>query len=182
MQAGPGSRKHVPVPALVVLALLLLLGPVAFAADGDHDRPPAPAGPPLAQIAREAGCELTEFQDGMKTNPPVTGHFVERARFADGSYVGRRQPSSDAAMHALLHGRVLFQYRPGTASEALRALDVLTRQDTHRVLLFENQTGMAAPVAATAYLSLMTCPRVDRKVLRALAAFRERRRGFGQDF
>jgi hypothetical protein len=50
------------------------------------------------------------------------------------------------------------------------------------VLLFENQTGMAAPVAATAYLSVMTCPRVDRGVLEAFAAFRERRRGFGQRF
>jgi hypothetical protein len=182
MQADPGSRTRVPVPALVVLALLLLLGPVAFAVGSDRDQPPAPAGPPLAQIARAAGCDLTEFQDGMKTNPPVTGHFVERARFADGSYAARRPPSPDAAMHALLHGRVLFQYRPGTDSATVRALDALTRQDTHRVLLFENQTGMAAPVAATAYLSLMTCPRVDRNVLRALAAFRERRRGFRQDF
>jgi hypothetical protein len=37
-------------------------------------------------------------------------------------------------------------------------------------------------VAATAYLSLIICPRVDRTTLGALAAFRDRRRGFGQGF
>jgi len=182
MDADRGLRARIPVPALVALGILLLLGPVAFAAGGGHHTAPAPAGPRLAQIARDAGCTLTEFQDGMKTNPPVTGRFVERARFADGSYAGRRPPSPDAAMHALLHGRVLLQYRPGTDHEAVRALDELTRHDSDRVLLFENQTGMAAPVAATAYLSLMTCPRVDEKVLHALNAFRDRRRGFGQGF
>jgi hypothetical protein len=82
----------------------------------------------------------------------------------------------------MFHGRVLFQYRAGLPDDDVRALDRLTRDDADSVLLFENQTGMAAPVAATAYLSVMTCPRVDRRVLRAFAAFRERRRGFGQRF
>jgi len=64
----------------------------------------------------------------------------------------------------------------------LRALDQLTRRDSKSVLLFENGTGMPARVAATAYLSRMTCPRVDRATLGALAAFRDRRRGFAQGF
>jgi hypothetical protein len=50
------------------------------------------------------------------------------------------------------------------------------------VLLFENQTSMPSPVAATAYLSVMTCPQVDGGTLRALEAFRDRRRAFGQAF
>ena len=45
----------------------------------------------------------------MKTNPPVTGTFVERARVADGSYAGRRPPRLEDTLHALFHGRVLFQ-------------------------------------------------------------------------
>jgi hypothetical protein len=64
----------------------------------------------------------------------------------------------------------------------LRAFERLTRADPDKVLRFENQTGMAAPVAATAYGSLMTCPRVDRRTITALDAFRERRRAFGQRF
>jgi hypothetical protein len=41
---------------------------------------------------------------------------------------------------------------------------------------------MTSPVAATAYLSLLTCPRIDAASLRALRAFRDRRRGFGNAF
>ena len=175
------TPRRVPVPILVMLAVVLPIGPIGLALS--HERtPPAPTGPPLAQIARNAGCRLTEFQDGMKTNPPVTGTFVERASAADGSYAGRRPPGLADTIHAIFHGRVLLQYRPGIADRDLRALERLTREDTDSVLLFENQTRMSAPVAATAYLSLMTCPRVDAGVLRALDAFRERRRGFGQSF
>jgi hypothetical protein len=41
---------------------------------------------------------------------------------------------------------------------------------------------MRPRIAATAYLSLMSCPRVDRATLGALAEFRARRRAFGQGF
>jgi hypothetical protein len=85
-------------------------------------------------------------------------------------------------MHALLHGRVRFQYRRDLGRDELGGLDQLTRRDPDRVLLFENQTGMRARVAATAYLSRITCPRVARATLGALAAFRDRRRAFGQGF
>jgi Protein of unknown function (DUF3105) len=170
-----------PVPLIAALVIVLAIGPIALAV-GHRSPPPRPAGPSLAQIARDAGCRLQEFQDGMHTNPPVTGEFVERAVVPDGSYAGRRPPSLPDTIHAMFHGRVLFQYRPGLADDDVSALDRLTRKDTDKVLLFENQTGMSAPVAATAYLSVMTCPRVDRGVLRAFDAFRERRRGFGQAF
>jgi hypothetical protein len=66
--------------------------------------------------------------------------------------------------------------------DELRALDRLTRRDPEGVLLFENQTGMRPRVAATAYLSRMTCPSIDRSVLGAPAAFRDRRRAFVHGF
>jgi hypothetical protein len=50
------------------------------------------------------------------------------------------------------------------------------------VVAFVNQTGMTSPVAATAYLSLLTCPRVTAGTLHALRVFRDRRRGFGYAF
>jgi hypothetical protein len=175
------ERPRFPVPILVALAIVLPVGPVALAA-AHRSPPPRPTGPSLARIARDAGCHLREFEDGMRTNPPVTGTFIERARVPDGSYAGRRPPGLADTIHAMFHGRVLFQYRPGLAGDELSALDRLAREDTDKLLLFENQTGMSAPVAATAYLSVMTCPRVDRRVLGAIDAFRERRRGFGQSF
>src|SRR3954447_24116349 len=173
---------RVPVPIVLVLLVLLPIGPVGWWWGRADAKPrPRPAST-LAQIAARAGCRLNEFHDGMDTNPPVTGRFSERVWTADGSYVGKRQPRLEATIHALFHGRVLFQYRPGLAERDLGALDRLTRADPDRVLLFENQTGMHAAVAATAYLSVMTCPRVDRPAVGALAAFRERRRAFGQSF
>jgi hypothetical protein len=170
------------VPILVTLLVLLPIGPVGWLLGrADAEPHPRPART-LAQIATGAGCRLSEFRDGMVTNPPVTGRFSERARAGDGSYVGKRPPSLAASTHALFHGRVLFQYRPDLSQRELRAFERLTRDDTDGVLLFENQTGMPAAVAATAYLSVMTCPRVDARTIAALDAFRERRRAFGQRF
>jgi hypothetical protein len=174
------AMRRLPVPILVALAVVLPIGPVVLLV---HD--PAPARPavrdPLAAVAAR-GCELTEFRDDIESNPPVKGRFVERIRTRDGSYAGKRPPSLAATTHALYHGRVLLQYRPGLPADQLSALDDIVRQDDSQVLLFENQTGMTATVAATAYLSVMTCPRVDRRTLHALAVFKDRRRGFGQRF
>lgn len=180
--ARSDGRPPVPVPALVALALLLALGPVVLLAGGGAGTRSAPDAM-LADIARRADCRLREFEDRpMRTNPPVTGNFIERIRADDGSYAHRASPSPLATIHALLHGRVLFQYRPDVRGAELRALDRLARRDTHALLLFENQTGMRARVAATAYLSIMSCPRVDASTLRALDAFRRRRRNFDQSF
>ncbi len=177
------AQMRMPAPIHVVLVLLLVAGPVGLLASRG-DGAPRPADTTLAGIATAAGCTLREFEDGaaIKTNPPVTGRFVEHVKARDGSYVGRRPPSRPAAIHALLHGRVLYQYRDSLPAGQLRALEGVAARDAEAVLLFENRTGMTAPVAATAYLSLMTCPRVDATTVKALDAFRARRRGFGQSF
>src|SRR3954463_5874003 len=116
MRAGASDwasrRGHVPVPILAALALILPIGPGGWVLGRENPQRHTPPTTTLAQIAERAGCRLTEFRDGMNTNPPVTGRFVERARAGDGAYVGKRPPSLDATTHAMFHGRVLFQYRP----------------------------------------------------------------------
>src|SRR3982750_385695 len=105
------SSRFGPVPVPIVLGLLVLLpiGPVGWLWGRADAKPrPRPAST-LAQIATRAGCRLDEFHDGMDTNPPVTGRFRERARAADGSSVGKAQPTPEATIHALFHGRVLLQ-------------------------------------------------------------------------
>lgn len=178
---GARGRVRAAVPAFVALALLLPIGPVGLLLGG-REAPQAPPAGTLAGIAEGAGCRLTEFRDAMETNPPVRGRFVERIQARDGSYAGRRPPRLEATIHALYHGRVLFQYRPGVSERDVGVLGRLAREDGEGVLLFENQTGMPALVAATAYQSVMTCPRVDRETVRALRAFRDRRRAFEQSF
>src|SRR3954469_18786781 len=103
----------VPLPALLMLAVVLPIGPIGWVLSREDGESRARGATPLAAIARDAGCRLTEFRDGMNTNPPVTGRFDERIRAADGSYAGRRPPRLAATTHALFHGRVLFQYRRG---------------------------------------------------------------------
>lgn len=112
----------------------------------------------------------------------MTGRLVEREFVGDGSHIGELPPSVDATTHSLLHGRVLIQFKPGLPPAQVRALDQFVRRKPDHVVGFANQTGMSAPVAATAYLSLLTCPRVTSGTLRALRAFRDRRKAFGNDF
>ena len=166
---------------MVALVLLLAVGPAGVALSRGHPRETRP-GDTLADVARKAGCLLREYDSVPVTNPPVSGPLVEQAVATDGSYIGRRTPSVDATTHSLLHGRVLIQYRPGLPAPQVRALDQLVKNDPARVVGFANQTGMTAPVAATAYLSLLTCPRVTARTLHAVRVFRDRRRGFGSAF
>jgi hypothetical protein len=174
------SRKRIVVGA-VGAALLGAPVPAGLALRaGEAERPSADAT--LAGIASAAGCRLLELDRARPTNPPVTGRVDERVTAADGSYVGRRPPSTLASTHALLHGRVLLQYEPRLPAAQVEALDRLVRRDPDGLLVFANRTGMPEPVAATAYLTLMTCPRVDARTLPALRAFADRRRGFGQAF
>jgi hypothetical protein len=166
---------------MIVLALFLACAPIGLALSGDHLQM-SRSGDMLRDVARKAGCRLQEYENARTTNPLVTGPLVERAIATDGSYIGRATPTVDATTHSLLHGRVLIQYRPGLPEQEVRALDQLVEDDPDRVIGFANQTDMAAPVAATAYLSLLTCPRVTATTLRAIRAFRDRRRGFGNAF
>jgi hypothetical protein len=177
-----GPRPRPPGAVLVALALLLAAGPVGLALSHPNRVAAETSGRPLDEIAREAGCRLTEYGADPHSNPPVSGRVDERISANDGSYVGRRAPSTLASVHALLHGRVVIQYRPDLPAAQVRALDRMVRRAPSRTLLFANRTGMRAPVAATAYLTLMTCPRADGAGLDALRAFRARRSGFGQAF
>jgi hypothetical protein len=186
MAHPPAARarawRRVPLPVLVISGLLLAVGPIGLALSGADSPATRPARDGLGDVARKSGCRLHEYESSRVTNPPVTGRLVERAVAADGSHIGRRTPSVDATTHSLLHGRVLIQYRPGLRRSEVRALDRFVKNDPYGVLGFVNQTGMTAPVAATAYLSLLTCPRVDAATLHALGVFRDRRREFGNAF
>jgi hypothetical protein len=173
--------RRLPLSALVVLPLVLAAGPVGLAVSHGRSSPPR-VDRTLAGVARDAGCRLREYGRDPASNPPVSGRMVERAVVTDGSHIGKRTPSVQATTHALLHGRVLIQYRPGLPAPQVRALDRLVGEDPDRVVGFANQTGMHAAVAATAYLSLLTCPRVSPRTLRALRVFRDRRRAFGTAF
>jgi hypothetical protein len=77
-----------------------------------------------------------------------------------------------------------MSHRPsdGCVRDKLGKGDQLVEDNPDRVVGFANQTGMTPLVAATAYLSLLTCPGVTAGTLHKLRVFRDRRRGFGNAF
>ena len=167
-------------PVVGALVLLLAVAPVGLAMSDSGRRTPPAAATTLGHLAGQAGCQLHEYDHDPRSNPPVSGWVDERVIARDGSYVGRREPSALAATHALLHGRVVIQYRTELPRDQIGELDRFVRTQPTGALLFANRTNMTAPVAATAYLTLMTCPRVDAATLGALREFRLRRANFGQ--
>jgi hypothetical protein len=176
------ARGRVPLPVVVALVALLAAAPAGLAVTGPRTPPAHAPARTLAEIARGAGCTLAEFGHDPRSNPPVSGPVDERIYARDGSYVGRPSPSTLATVHAVLHGRVVFQYRRDVSAAEIAPLQRLVRRRPSRTLLFANRTGMRYRVAATAYLTLMSCPAVNRRTMAALAAFRDRRVGFGQAF
>jgi hypothetical protein len=68
----------------------------------------------------------------------VSGRVSEHLTAPDGSYVGRRSPSTLAAVHALLHGRVVMEYRPDLPIVQVAWLDRFVRREPAGALLFAN--------------------------------------------
>lgn len=177
-----GGLGAVPRGAWVALALTVVAGPIGLVLLPGRSAGPGRAPDlTLAGIAARSGCRLTEYDALRPTDPPVGGR-VSNERFIaqDGSYVGRRPPSSRAALHALMHGRVLIRYRADLAVTQLHELDRFTREDSDQLVVFEDGTRRPAPIVVTSYLTMMRCPGVTARTLPALRAFRDRRRAFGQ--
>ena len=176
------SRGMALLPAGVVTLLFVASVLVFFTArSGRAGTANANATPSsLRALAAKGDCELIELERARPTNPPLTGSFSERDRARDADYSRSRPPPLKAALHAMLHGRVLFQYKPGLRPSAVSALRRLYGEDTENVLLVQNQTQMRYEAAATAYLSAIVCRRLSPAGVAALRAFRERRRAFAQ--
>lgn len=68
-----------------------------------------------------------------------------------------------------------LQYKPGSSRQLVQQLErFVLENDGYHMLLFENETGMEAQVAATAWGHSLTCDDADPATLDALRAFRDR--------
>lgn len=143
---------------------------------------PAPARTDLGDAARAAGCVLRVLpEEGRghstapvryRSAPPSSGDHLPSAA-DDGAYPPAAAPTTGAVVHALEHGRVVFQWRPGAAPRDIGRLQTLHAENRGRhSLLVEDRSGMRFAVAATAWRHLLGCPRIDDPALDALRAFR----------
>jgi hypothetical protein len=147
----------------------------------------------LDAAAKAAGCVVrhpkiegsdhVEEKVTYQSNPPTSGaHNPQPA--SDGIYE-EGAPEKENYVHALEHGRILFQYKAGTPERVVGQLTSLFGEsgDTDYgvpieegsySLLFENNTNMPYQVAASAWGHFIGCERVTDQTWDALRAFRAR--------
>jgi hypothetical protein len=174
---------------------------IAIAAGNSGGSGPAPADAvnaaktKLTASATAAGCVLKDtpaavgqtsdarlhVADGTKvsyaTNPPSYGpHYQVPAH--DASYVGQTTPPTGNTVHAMEHGRIEYQYRPGLPKATVSQLEALYNSadkpygGKEYLLLFQNSTGMPYEVAAAAWDHVLGCPTFNPKVPAAMRNFR----------
>jgi hypothetical protein len=144
----------------------------------------------LKSTAAESGCVYRAFPSegrdhvtttrtaaDYKTNPPTSGaHNPNPA--GDGLYVAGNEPPIENWVHTLEHGRVLFQYRPGTSQPVVKQLEQLFNENVkgsggaYHSVLMRNNSKMPFQVAAVAWQHYMACRQFTPKSIGALRTFR----------
>lgn len=193
------KRIGMVIGGVLVVALLVAGGVLAFGGGGDDggsggDTTSASKAPTFGEkdldaAVETAGCELQAHKEeggthtaedvDYKTNPPTSGAH-DPAPAEDGIY-GDGAPDTEQSVHSLEHGRINFQYKPGSPPERVAQLEGMVNEklkgtEGYHSLLFENQTEMEASVAATAWVDgeprSLTCPEWNDQVFDAFRAFR----------
>ena len=180
--------------AVVVAIVIVAAGGSDTSSNADTPAPsssgtaaiPAVSNRNLESATKAAGCVLrspaiegrTHVTTSVtyRTNPPTSGnHNPEPA--LDGIYEPGNSPTPEHFVHALEHGRIEIQYKPGTSARRISELETLANEpifgkDAYKVLLFQNNTQMPYAVAATAWGQMLTCKTFTPKVFDAIRAFR----------
>jgi uncharacterized protein DUF3105 len=187
LQIGGGVLVGVVVIGVVVA--------LALAGGGGSGGDSANASSVIAD-AKAAGCTFRTFPSqgrthttgkvNYKTNPPTSGpHNPTPAE--DGIYAPGNSPAKENFVHTLEHGRIEFQYKPGTRPADIAKLRNLAEEpfkgtDGYHDLLFENNTGMPARFAATGWTRMITCPTLTPKAIDAMRSFRNAFTDKGPEF
>jgi type II secretory pathway pseudopilin PulG len=167
------------------LAVIAVIAIVALAGGGGSKDKTADISK-LTADAKAAGCTFSQFKSEgrnhtaskvtYKTNPPTSGnHNPTPAQ--DGIYAPGNEPNPENYVHSLEHGRIEFQYKPGTSQADIAKLRSLAEEPLndsagYHVLLFENNTNMPAQFAATAWTKSITCPTLSTQAIGAMREFR----------
>lgn len=149
----------------------------------------------LATAAKAAGCVVKSFPlEGRdhttakvtyKTNPPTSGnHNPDPAE--DGFYPNGAPPK-ERNVHALEHGRIELQWKPGTPQNVIDTLEAIFNEPLkgksgYHQLLFENNTGMPFQVAAASWQHYLGCPAWNQNVIDAIRSYREQYVDKGPEF
>ena len=153
---------------LALVASLLAAAPVHGADMFDRAKVRAKAAGCVIKSFSSQGAGRTEEPVKYASNPPTSGpHHPEWPD--DGVYAAGDEPQVEKWVHALEHGRVIVQYRPGTTARRVRALTAVVRERFrgrrgYHQLLLRNNTGMRHAVAAVVWRRYLGCPRHNARV------------------
>jgi hypothetical protein len=208
--AGRGKRLRIVGAVVGALALAAVAVVLITSASGDDmgaTGEPAEADganvtlPPvrdrnLQSAAETAGCELrTVPSEGSthvnteveyRNNPPTSGNHNPEAAL-DGIYETGNEPAPENWVHTLEHGRVIFQYKPGTPQNVIDQLEALAAEplngsEGYKTLVMQNNTGMEPQVVALAWTQELTCERFSEGFFDAARAFRAAYTDKGPEF
>jgi hypothetical protein len=176
--------------AVIVIAVIAV---VALAGGGGSDKVDTSN---LAKTATAAGCTFKSYPaEGRthttgkvkyKTNPPTSGnHNPTPAQ--DGIYAPGNEPQPENYVHSLEHGRVEFEYKPGTPQSQIAqlqkiALEPFKGSAGYHVLMFQNNTKMPSQFALAAWTKLLTCKALTSKSMDVMRQFRKAYTDKGPEF
>ena len=209
--AGRGKRMRIVgavlgAVALAIAAVVLITsasgdgmgstGDPVSADDGSEASLPPVRDRNLQSAAETAGCELrTVPSEGSthvnteveyRNNPPTSGNHNPEAAL-DGLYEAGNEPATENWVHTLEHGRIIFQYRPGTPQNVIDQLEALAAEplngsEGYKTLVMQNNTGMEHQVVALAWTQELTCANFTEGFIDAGRAFRAAYTDKGPEF
>src|SRR6476646_457386 len=149
----------------------------------------------LAAAAKAAGCVVKSFplegRDHVTTtvtyhtNPPTSGNHNPNP--SEDGYYPNGAPPKERNVHALEHGRIEMQWKPGTPQNVIDTLQAIFNEPLkgksgYHQLLYENNTGMPFEVAAASWQHYLGCPKWNANVIDAIRAYREQYVDKGPEF
>jgi len=179
---------------ILVVAVIAVIAVVALAGGGSSSDAPDQAT--LAKNATAAGCTFKTYpSEGRshttgkvtyKTNPPTSGnHNPTPAQ--DGIYAPGNEPAPENYVHSLEHGRIEFEYKPGTSSADVKklqdlALEKLNGSAGYHVLMFQNNTNMPTQFGLAAWTKSLTCDKLTPQSIDVMRQFRKAYTDKGPEF
>jgi hypothetical protein len=143
----------------------------------------------LAADATAAGCTFKTFKSegrdhvtrkltakDFKTNPPTSGHHNPTPA-PDGIYAPGNEPAIANWVHTLEHGRIEYQYKPGTSPADIAKLQSLAQAPFngtagYHTLVFQNNSNMSPKFALVAWTRSLTCNALTPQSEQAMKDFR----------
>jgi len=196
-QRSAGRRRRLTIIGGAILAIAAIAAVIiVVTAGGGDDGGGDGGGGDLTATAKAAGCTFTSARSEgrdhtddkvtYKVNPPTSGPHNPAAA-ADGVYAPGNEPTKESWVHSLEHGRILFQYQPGTPAADVARLRTLAEEEFndspgYHTLLLQNNTDMPMSFAAVAWTKSLTCDRLTPQAQDVMRDFRERFTDKGPEF